>query len=328
MAWRGNELTNGTYTVLANRQKDTFVHGFLDVSGRVLIAGNLVLGSGGRVGIGSANPVYTLDVSSVSTQPFRVGIGATNALVVNSVGQVGIGTNNPTVALDVVGNVNISGYLRTTGATNAIPSIIAITTSGNGTWTIPTGVFRCKVTCVGGGGGGQNGLNYKIGRGGGGGGLCIKVFNNLTPGSTASYTVGGGGAGADDANNHYYGANGSNTTFTWSGTTITAYGGKDDGSGGTAANGDINITGGNGNIGSADVRQTVSSTTIFAIAGVSTGGNSPLGYGYGGIHKTYNLSNAVVGENGSGYGGGGSGGYGAANAKGGNGAGGIIIIEY
>ena len=62
MAWRGNELTNGTYTVLANRQKDTFVHGFLDVSGRVLIAGNLVLGSGGRVGIGTANPSVALDV--------------------------------------------------------------------------------------------------------------------------------------------------------------------------------------------------------------------------------------------------------------------------
>jgi hypothetical protein len=54
-----------------------------------------------NVGIGQNNPAYVLDVSSASTQPFRVGVGSTNALVVNSSGYVGIGTTNPGFALDV-----------------------------------------------------------------------------------------------------------------------------------------------------------------------------------------------------------------------------------
>jgi hypothetical protein len=63
----------------------------------------------GNVGIGVTAPVYTLDVSSVSTQPFRVGVGSTNAIVVDNNGRVGIGKTNPAAALDVTGNVRCSG---------------------------------------------------------------------------------------------------------------------------------------------------------------------------------------------------------------------------
>jgi len=45
-----------------------------------------------------------LDVSSASTQPFRVGVGATNALVVDNNGYVGIGITNPTALLHISTN--------------------------------------------------------------------------------------------------------------------------------------------------------------------------------------------------------------------------------
>ena len=69
--------------------------------------------SAGRVGIGVTAPVYTLDVSSASTQPFRVGVGATNALVVDNNGRVGIGKTNPAVALDVNGQTNATSFNAT-----------------------------------------------------------------------------------------------------------------------------------------------------------------------------------------------------------------------
>jgi hypothetical protein len=52
----------------------------------------------GNVGIGVTSPVYTLDVSSASSQPFRVSVGTTNAIVVDSAGSVGIGGTNPSNA--------------------------------------------------------------------------------------------------------------------------------------------------------------------------------------------------------------------------------------
>ena len=88
----------------------------LSLNGRMFVSGNVMIGSGNE-------PSYLLDVSSASAAPFRVGVGATNALVVNSSGYVGIGTNNPQVALDVSGQLRAK--LTSSGGT--IASII-----GNG----------------------------------------------------------------------------------------------------------------------------------------------------------------------------------------------------
>jgi hypothetical protein len=79
----------------------------------------IVVNNTGYVGIGVTNPVYTLDVSSASTQPFRVGVGATNALVVNNNGLVGIGTNAPAYTLDV-SSASSAPFRVGVGATNAL----------------------------------------------------------------------------------------------------------------------------------------------------------------------------------------------------------------
>jgi len=69
----------------------------------------------------------------------------------------------------------------------------------NGTFTIPTGVTKVKVTVVGGGGGGSTGATVskvaRVGGSGGGGGTAIAYLTGLTPGNTLAVTIGGGGAG-------------------------------------------------------------------------------------------------------------------------------------
>jgi hypothetical protein len=119
----------------------------LSLNGRMYVSGN--------VGIGVTAPVYTLDVSSASTQPFRVGVGSTNALVVNSTGSVGIGKTDPAVSLDVVGGAAFTGSINnirfTQPASNATLTLAAgstfstvgtnattLTTTGTTNITLPT----------------------------------------------------------------------------------------------------------------------------------------------------------------------------------------------
>lgn len=252
---------------------------------------------------------------------------------------------NDCIVTDTVGNTIINGILTTKSVNNAVPNIIVLSSGTNANWEIPAGVFRCKVTCVGAGGGGAFGNNMCKGGGGGGGGLCIKVFNNLTPGRNATYTIGTGGNGGSGPFNAS--TRGGNTSFTWSGTTITANGGAggffftnrpkigppnfykhtEMAMGGIASGGDININGGNGSCG-VSYGENLTSSKYFLAGGSSNGGNSPLGYGFGGIDPVSTADHASEGTNGSGYGGGGSGGYNVDFIKGGNGSNGVIIIEY
>lgn len=83
--------------------------------------------------------------------------------------------------------------------TKAFNGIFVDGTPGSGkTWTVPAGVTRVRVTCVGGGGGGgytSVGTGGDHGGGGGGGGVAVKEFV-VVPGSDFSYQVGAKGAGA------------------------------------------------------------------------------------------------------------------------------------
>lgn len=167
--------------------------------------------------------------------------------------------------------------------------------TASGTFTIPAGITKVKVTVVGGGGNGANAqgsYNVSIGSfGGGGGGASIKVVTGLISGNTVSVTV--GGAGATSSFGAFCSATGGGTPL-----------------GGLGASGDINISGGGGEGGSTS-------------AG-GAGGSSILGGGAASVQLTD--TRRVGGQ----YGGGGSGGFAnsATVRSGGAGTAGVVIIEF
>jgi len=119
--------------------------------------------------------------------------------------------------------------------------------TSSGTFTVPAGVTKVKVTVVGGGGGGAgDGFNASpiAGAGGGAGGHAIKIISGLTSGQTVTVTIGAGGAGgtqnASNGNTSSFGAYCSATGG--AGATGTAVSGV----GGSGAGGDINGIGGGG----------------------------------------------------------------------------------
>lgn len=124
--------------------------------------------------------------------------------------------------------------------------------TSNGTFTIPTGVVRLKIMVIGGGGGGRGGTN-----GGAGGNSSVASGTQ----SITTITANGGGGGTNAAG----------------------------GAGGTATNGDINISGGagpfvgscnpagGGAAGGAPGTSTGSSTGFFG----GSGGFNSAGTGFG-----------------------------------------------
>ena len=102
------------------------------------------------------------------------------------------------------------------------PAISSYTSTGSGTYSVPSGVTAVNVLVVAGGGGGGG----RAGGGGGAGGLIYRPAFPVTPGGSVSYTVGGGGPGGGGSGGK--GTNGSNSVFG----TLTAQGG---GGGGDAS---------------------------------------------------------------------------------------------
>ena len=135
--------------------------------------------------------------------------------------------------------------------TNGYKVITSFTSTGSGTYSVPSGVSSLEVLVVAGGGGGGS----TNGGGGGAGGLVYAPAFPVTPGGSVSYFVGGGGDGADARNgsaptNQSRGGTGGQSTFGQ----LTAYGGGGGGSGGHATNsyaGEVGNPGGSGGGGSS-----------------------------------------------------------------------------
>ncbi len=110
-------------------------------------------------------------------------------------GDVGIGTSSPAGNLDIAGGSGTATLCLNGACATRIGGFGNLQVfSANGTFTVPAGVTRVKVTVVGGGGGGGN-ILYAGSNGGGGGGGAVKIVSGLTPGGTVSVTVGAGGSG-------------------------------------------------------------------------------------------------------------------------------------
>ena len=223
---------------------------------------------------------------------------------------LGDGTNAVKfVAPGTSGNVLTSNGTTWTSAA-PLSGLAAQVFTSSGTFTIPTGVTRVKVTVVGGGGGGCNGGGFGQNGtrgGGGGGGTAVKWLTGLTPGNTLAVTVGAGGAGNAAGGNP--GGNSTVSSGTQSISTITGGGGGE----GAVTFGHWTV-GGIGSGGDLNIRGSGSQSGGDGVGGSSTMGG---GSGVGG-------TSAASAEGGA-YGGGGSSAFNAVSSAG---AAGVVIFEW
>lgn len=172
--------------------------------------------------------------------------------------------------------------------------------TSSGTFTVPAGITKVKVTVVGGGGNGAGATANGGYAGGGAGGAAIKVVSGLTPASTVSVTVGG------IAGTSSFGAHCSAT----GGTSAPTNGTDASYAGGSGSGGNINFNGEPG-------------VSSLGSAAGGAGGSSILGTGGNFRAANQNGWPAV------GYGAGGGGTFRTAGSlTGGAGSSGIVIVEY
>lgn len=292
------------------------------------VTGTVAIGNGGTGQTTQQSALNALAASTTSGSYLRgngtnVQMSAIQAADVPTLnqattGQAGSVANSLTAGTNITFSTgttyNGSAAITINAASGALAKSTSVFTTGAAqTYTAPANTQWVKITVVGPGGTGGASATGRA-TGGGGGGVAIKWLS-MTAGQTLVYTVGTASGTASTvasgtltittitANS---GTNGANTTYAAS---ITA-----GGAGGTATNGDVNITGEQGGYSFG------SGTTITTNFG-GKGGDCP-GFGSGGP----NLSMiATAGVQGNGFGAGGGGAHGSATAAAGRG--GIIIFE-
>lgn len=162
--------------------------------------------------------------------------------------------------------IDFNGFYVAGDAPPLEPTVVALTTVGSGTWTVPAGVTNLDEVLIVAGGGGGGSRNRGVG--GGGAGEVIHLRNvAVTPGQEISYTVGDGGAGGSDTVGQRGGAGG-NSVFGAN----TAQGGG--GGGGYDTAGTIEV-GGDGGSGGGGGNTTTTGTTIAG--GSSTASSAGFG---------------------------------------------------
>lgn len=289
-----------------------------------------------KINLGTSTPDYTLYGGSFSQFGIlSVKNGGTGAstLTPNNVILGNGGSAVQFVAPSTSGNVLTSNGTTWTSATNAYAGVQAQVFTGNGTFTVPTGITAVKVTVIGGGGNGGSGSSdgsaTGSGGGGGGAGVAIKWITGLTPGAAITVTV--GTATNTSSFGAYCSATGGTSGSNGSGaSSINGLG--NGGAGGTGSSGDINLSGGNG----------LQGTGGYGGSGAGAGGsgaqsgsivvnnaNNIVTYsGYMGASGAG--GSASVGGAATGYGNGGGGGSRTLSGtnNGGAGSAGIVIVEY
>ena len=266
--------------------------------------------------------------SSVTFNGVAVSLGASGTITATATNALTIGTGlsgtsyNGSAAVTIA-NAGVTSIVAGTGmsvsgATGAVTITNTSTYGGltgqlftsTGTFTIPTGITRVKVTLVGGGasGGGDNGT---AGSGGGAGGSVISWLTGLTPGNTISVSAIGAGGSPSTGNGNSGGtttvSSGTQTITTMSatgGTGGSAGQGSSGGNGGSGSGGTFNINGGGGQLSGG--------------GGSGNGGNAI--FGGNGWATTSGANPGYQGSGGSGAKGGG--------ANSGTGGAGLVIFEW
>jgi hypothetical protein len=153
------------------------------------------------------------------------------------------GGTTSTGAHQSIASVGTTGQVLTSNGASTLPTFETPVATGfinmtvftaSGTWTVPSGITRVKVTVVGGGGNalGSDEVNYG---GGGGGGTAIKNISSGL-GSTVSVTI--GAAGGTSSFGAFCSASGGAAS-----TTVVG------GLGGIGSSGDLNVRGTSGSYG-------------------------------------------------------------------------------
>jgi plastocyanin len=197
------------------------------------------------------------------------------------------GSETFVIALTTIDNISTSVTINDT-STTLVAGDEVITTTGSGTFTVPTNVTSVSIMAVGAGGG--TGTSSPLGAGqvtGGAGSGAVGIINNLavTPGQVISYSVGAGGAGSNA---------GGNTTVTYGSVTYTAGGGQTSPA-----------------IALSSLEPKTFERKIGGAGGTTTGAwNIGKAGGAGGDSMRFNTGSAVVGGGGGGAGAGSTGGSG------------------
>ena len=192
------------------------------------------------------------------------------------------------------------------------PSITQITSTGSGSFSVPTGVTALNIMLLAGGGSGGSSL----GSGAGGGGMLEGTLT-VSPGSSIPYNVAAGGnqSQASDYHSGYYGANTTFGPIPGPGATATAIGGGYGcGHGGGSPKG-----------GGTPGNQNTSQANIGGDGGSGGGTGSADGpqSQYRGGYGTQGDSAGLTGYGNDGGAGGGGNPQGSHNGGGGGGAGGV-----
>jgi hypothetical protein len=209
---------------------------------------------------------------------------------------------NATTAAAVTGGY-VSSIVAGTGiSVSSATGAVTVTASGayagpggqvfsaNGTFTIPTGITKIKVTVTGGGGGAAGSGGYHSG--GGGGGTAIKWLTGLTSGANLAVTIGGGGNGGiwNNAGTNGGNAGGNSTVASGNQSISTITGGGGGGGvpnmgtgnrGGVGSGGDLNMYGDPGPTG-PDGDGLQGGSSYFGGGAAGTGGTAQTGNAYGG----------------------------------------------
>lgn len=270
-------------------------------------AGVTSLTAGTGVSVSASTGAVTVANTGVTSAVAGTGIGVSGAT-----GAVTF-TNSGVTSIVAGSGITVSGATGAVTVNASAGGINSQVFTSSGTFTIPSGVTKLKMTIVGGGGNGRGGSAYVNG-GGGGGGAAIKYLAGITPGNTLTVTV-GAAAGTSSV-----------ASGTQSITTVSATGGSTPtvdttaGIGGVGSNGDLNLKGSGGGSGMVSIDISPCGSA-YAMSG--NGGSSIFGGG------APNRSDAGAGSAGGNYGGGGSGSQGlGGTASGGAGAAGVVLIEW
>ena len=203
-------------------------------------------------------------------------------------------------------------------------STFGFNTQTTSTWTVPAGVTRISVLCIGGGGGGRSyTTGPNLGGGGGGGGIAYISDFAVTPGASVTVRVGNGGQALQTDASNSNAAGGGGTSEIVIGGTIRCQ--ATGGSGGSSMS-TVGGAAGNGIVGSVFGRGGAGGRTDGGTANSLGGGGGAGGFqGFTGGQGAHSRNSSDIRDATAGAGGGGGGGgrksWIVANGRAGHGGG-------